>query len=107
MKSGLKTFHLFPSAMDYAQSSMSYPRSRGDSSILESQYVVGAVNCLKFSYNMSGEHVGRLNVYIVDQDDAASLVWRLAGNQGNDWKYAQVFINVSQGFKVSDRKKKC
>ena len=88
-------------AMDYIQTTMSYPRGRGDRSIVESQYVVGAVNCLKFSYNMTGENVGRLNVHTVGQDDTASLLWRLAGEQGNDWKSAQAPIDAFYGFKVS------
>lgn len=50
---------------------------------------------------MSGEDVGRLNVYIVGQDEETSLPWRLAGNQGNEWKIAQVAIDAAQGFKVS------
>ena len=81
---------------------MSYPRKRDDRSIIESRYLGGEVNCLKFSYNISGENVGRLNVYRVDQDDKPLLLWRLAGDQGNEWKSAQVPIDVSQGFKVSD-----
>ena len=60
------------------------------------------MNCLKFSYIISGENVGRLNVYRLDQDDKPFLLWRLAGDQGNEWKSAQVPIDASQGFKVSD-----
>ena len=92
----------FFAAIDYVQINMSYPRARGDLSILESQYVVGAVNCLNFSYNMTGENVGRLNVYIVGQDSTESLLWRLAGNQSNEWKSGQVPIDVAEGFKVSN-----
>lgn len=87
------------SATEYVQTSMSYPRQRGDLSVLESHYVVGTVNCLSFLYYMSGD-VGRLNVYVVGQDEATSLLWRLAGNQGNDWNIAQLPVNVAQGFKV-------
>ncbi len=85
---------------------MSYPRQRSDRSILESQYIVGAVNCLSFYYFMSGEGVGRLNVKIVGQDEATSLLWRLAGNQSNEWEIAQVPIDAAQGFKVSNGSKK-
>ncbi|KAL9958573.1 hypothetical protein ACROYT_G035603 [Oculina patagonica] len=87
-------------ATHYVQTSMSYPRQRGDLSILESQYIVGAVNCLSFYYFMSGEGVGSLNVNIVGQDEATSLLWRLAGNQSNEWEIAQVPIDAAQGFKV-------
>ena len=88
-------------ATEYVETSMSYSRQRGNLSILESEYLVGAVNCLSFYYYMSGEDVGRLNVYIVGQDEETSLPWRLAGNQGNEWKIAQVAIDAAQGFKVS------
>lgn len=60
------------------------------------------MNCLKFFYNMSGENLGRLNVYSVDQDDKPFLLWRLAGDQGNEWRSAQVPVDAFQGFKVSD-----
>lgn len=79
---------------------MRYPRQSGDLSVLESQYFVGAVNCLTFYYYISGEGVGRLNVYIVGQDKLTSLSWRLAGDQGNDWKLGQLRIDEVQGFKV-------
>jgi len=78
---------------------MSYPRQRGDLSALESHYIVGTVNCLSFLYHISGD-VGKLNVYIVGQDEATSLLWRLAGNQGNEWHPAQLPVNATQGFKV-------
>ena len=80
---------------------MAYPRSKGDHSILESQHVVGTAKCLKFSYKISGDDVGRLNVYIVSQDDSASLLWRISGSEGNEWKTAQVPIDVALGFKVT------
>ena len=79
---------------------MSYPRQRGDLSILESYYIVRVANCLRFSYFMSGEGIGRLNVYAVGQDEATSLLWRLSGNQGNGWKIAEVPIYAVQGYKV-------
>lgn len=94
----LCVFHF--AATDYVQTSMSYPCQRGDLSVLESHYIVGAVNCLSFLYYMSGEDVGRLNVYIVGQDEATSLLWRLAGNQGNEWNIAQLPIDAAEGFKV-------
>ena len=80
---------------------MAYPRSKGDLSILESQHVVGTAKCLRFSYKISGDDVGRLNVYIVSQDDSASLLWRISGSEGNEWKTAQVPIDVALGFKVT------
>jgi len=85
---------------------MGYPRQRGDLSALESHYVVGTINCLSFLYYMSGEDVGKLNVYVVGQDEATSLLWRLAGNQGNEWNTAQLPVNAAEGFKVGRTVKK-
>ena len=85
---------------------MSYTRQRGDLSILESHYIVGTINCLSFLYYMSGEDVGKLNIYVVGQDEATSLLWRLAGNQGNEWNTAQLPVNAAQGFKVGRTVKK-
>ena len=84
---------------------MSYPRQRGDLSVLESHYFLGIVNCLSFLYYMSGD-VGRLNVYIVGQDEATSLLWRLTGNQGNHWNIAQLPVNATEGFKVGRTEEK-
>ena len=49
---------------------------------------------------MSGD-VGRLNVYVVGQDEVTSLLWRLTGNQGNHWNTAQLRVNAVEGFKVA------
>lgn len=81
---------------------MSYPRKRGDQSVIESHYIVRAVNCLTFSYNMSGENLGRLNVFSVDQNEKTFLLWRLAGDQGNQWKTGQAQVHSPFGFKVND-----
>ncbi|KAJ7382744.1 hypothetical protein OS493_033029 [Desmophyllum pertusum] len=62
-------------ATEYVETSMSYSRQRGNLSILEVRYLVGAVNCLSFYYYMSGEDVGRLNVYIVGQDEETSFAY--------------------------------
>ena len=82
---------------------MSYPRQRTTLSALESIYLAGTVNCLSFHYNMSGENAGRLNIFTVDQENAISLRWRLVGDQGNQWKFAQVTLNAVHGFKVISR----
>lgn len=73
---------------------------------MQSEYTVGAKNCATFSFYMSGENLGRLNVYIVDQDKKAFLIWRLAGNQGDEWKSARVPVNMSYAFRVSNIIKK-
>ena len=61
------------------------------------------MNCLSFHYNMSGENASRLNIFTVDQENTISLRWRLVGDQGNQWKFAQVTLNAVHGFKVISR----
>lgn len=51
--------------------------------------------CLKFWYNMYGVNVNRLSVYSKNAG-VMSQVWTRFGNQGLDWKYAQVHI-TNQG----------
>lgn len=95
-------FCIFFSVINYAQSSLAYPRQSGNLSVLESQFLVETYNCLRFYYLMSGENVGRLNVYIIDQDRKVALAWRLTGSQGEDWELGQFRIDAAQGFKVSN-----
>lgn len=63
-----------------------------------SVYVRTAGVCLKFWYNMYGAHVNNLNLYYQSVSSANNkhLLWNKHGNQGSDWKYAQVHLQ-SQG----------
>lgn len=72
----------------YTESSS--PRSKGDTARLESRYVSAHYNCVMFKYHMYGSRMGRLNVYIKDGLSRRTLLWRLAGDQGNNWKDAQI-----------------
>ena len=39
---------------------------------------------------MHGERIGRLNVYIKNGLSHKALLWRLAGDQGDQWNNAQI-----------------
>ena len=62
--------------------------------ISPSVYVTSAGVCLKFWYNMYGAHVNNLNLYYqgVSASSTKHLLWNKHGNQGSDWKYAQVHL---------------
>lgn len=51
--------------------------------------------CLTFWYHMYGEGMGELNVYIKPVTGSLRKVWSLSGDQGDQWKMAQVTLNSS------------
>lgn len=56
--------------------------------------------CLSFTYHMNGSTIGRLNVFIRGPDSEESLLWRLAGSQGNKWNTATVPIERKSPYQV-------
>lgn len=48
--------------------------------------------CLTFWYHMYGSGMGELNVYIKPVTGSLRNVWSLSGDQGNEWKMAQVTL---------------
>lgn len=51
--------------------------------------------CLTFWYHMYGSGMGELNVYIKPITGSLRKVWSLSGDQGNEWKMAQVTLDSS------------
>ena len=51
---------------------------------------VSGEQCLTFFYHMLGFHIGQLNVLVND-----TVVMSMVGEQGRDWKMAQVELNGS------------
>lgn len=49
--------------------------------------------CLTFWYHMYGSSMGELNVYNKPVTGSLRKVWSLSGDQGNDWKMAQVTLD--------------
>ena len=49
---------------------------------------------------MYGSTIGRLNVYIRDHGGQETLLWRLAGDQGEQWYSASVPIASKLPFQV-------
>ena len=51
---------------------------------------------------MWGQHIETLNVYAQRQGSNGKPVWTRNGNQGNAWKQAEVAIDATSDFKVSE-----
>ena len=84
----------------YAFLESSYPIEKGFSGILTTSFF-SQYNCLRFSYHMYGKNIGRLNVFGPDSDGGnKTLLWRIAGDQGNEWQYGLVKLkhDSSQDF---------
>jgi len=57
--------------------------------------------CLSFWYHMFGSGMGELNVYLKSVTGAMAKVWSLSGDQGDEWKMAQVtLINSASDYLV-------
>ena len=60
-------------------------------------------SCLIFWYDMYGKDVDSLNVYVTYPGATAfpgDLVWSLAGNRGDQWRGAEVVLNITVDFQV-------
>jgi hypothetical protein len=56
--------------------------------------------CLNFWYHAYGKDVDDLNVY-VKKGEESSRIWRMSGNQGNQWRPAAVTILEAFDFQVT------
>ncbi|XP_078334103.1 MAM and LDL-receptor class A domain-containing protein 1-like [Crassostrea virginica] len=87
----------------YAYIETSAPRRRGQKAQLlsASQAPTGiSGKCFKFWYHMYGRTVGTLNVYVSKNVSSSNLLWTLSGNQGNQWKPAQLSVTSTQSFNL-------
>ncbi|XP_028396414.1 MAM and LDL-receptor class A domain-containing protein 2-like [Dendronephthya gigantea] len=76
----------------------SSPRRQGDKAYLASPSVSGA-QCLKFSYHMYGASIGSLIVY-QSMNGRMTEVSKMSGDQGNQWKKAEVELPSANNYKV-------
>ncbi len=90
---------MFSLAGKYVYIETSSPRRPNEKAYLISPKVSGA-QCLKFSYHMYGSHIRSLKVYQA-MSDRWSQLFEKSGNQGNQWKKAEVQINNGAGYSVS------
>ncbi|XP_066300037.1 MAM and LDL-receptor class A domain-containing protein 1-like [Branchiostoma lanceolatum] len=57
--------------------------------------------CLRFWYHMFGYHVDFLKVYTSSGGSLQGPIWQKYGNQGNEWKYAQVHLTATGVYQVA------
>ena len=58
--------------------------------------------CLSFWYHMYGSGMGELNVYVKPVTGAMRKVWSQAGDQGDEWKMAQLtLISKTSDYQVN------
>ena len=79
----------------------SAPLVAGDTALLNSERLTPTAGfaCLSFWYHMYGSGIGQLRVLIdhgipntheIDDDQKQFPIWVLSGEQGNEWRKAQV-----------------
>lgn len=68
----------------------------GDKAHLETDmYISSASKCkLTFWYNMYGDKMGDLNVYMKTEIGQLQKLWSQSGNQGQSWKYVSINFDI-------------
>jgi hypothetical protein len=92
----------------YAYMEASSPATYGDSAQLISAFMFMAPDelyCLSFQYHMFGKEIGALQVYTTERgfNVGKRLIWSRSGNQGDQWKIAQVPITGPVQFHSRER----
>ncbi|KAK3736109.1 hypothetical protein QZH41_013539 [Actinostola sp. cb2023] len=79
-----------------------YPRFKGENHYYRTDFILSSKNCLTFFYIINGTNPGRLNVYLGGYLGNETLLWRLAGQQGehNSWLKAQVPISSDIAYQI-------
>ena len=87
---------MFSLAGNYIYIETSRPRTQFQKAYLISPKVRGD-QCVRFSYHMNGENIGSLQVskddLLFESSSFLSELFTKSGNQGNQWKKAEVQVN--------------
>ncbi len=82
----------------------SLPRRPGDTARIQSEQFTATSSkgrCMKFWYHMLGPDIGNLTVYLnVTGSSKLIPLWRLSGNQGNQWLNGKLPINSAKSYMV-------
>ncbi|XP_031568759.1 MAM and LDL-receptor class A domain-containing protein 2-like [Actinia tenebrosa] len=80
----------------------SAPAATGNTARLLSKiFPATSGRCMSFWYSMYGGGMGDLNVYLKDPETGAmEKIWSKSGDQGQDWKNAEVTIKRAANYKV-------
>ena len=83
----------------------SWPRRPGDTARIQSELFTPTPSkgrCMSFWYHMYGPDIGNLTVYMnVTGTKVLQPLWRLSGNQGNQWFNGKLPIRSTQSYMVS------
>ncbi|KAK2170566.1 hypothetical protein LSH36_2g14112 [Paralvinella palmiformis] len=81
----------------------SSPRRYGDRAVMYLPFTAGGTFCLSFYYHMFGFHVGVLDVFVLEDGKEEIILWRMAGQKGRDWLFAEVVLNLHTNDKIGIR----
>eukprot|EP00794_Sanderia_malayensis_P013852 gene13852-15300_t len=87
----------------YLYTEASSPAETGDIAVLQSQeFPPTTGQCMSFWYHMFGEDIGCLEVHVRDEKTGKSKqIWTLSGDQGDQWKEANVTIKSSDIYRIT------
>jgi hypothetical protein len=86
-------FYLIAGYYMYIETSS--PRVNGDNAVIEKQVTLDGNDCLRFFYQMNGQDVRTLNVYVGN-----TKVLTKSGSEGQPWKSAEVRLSQTGSQKV-------
>ena len=90
-------FFIFAGSYIFIEASQKNP---GDKARLLSGWIEpNETICVQFWYHMHGSDIGNLSIYL-KTNQSETLVWRLSGDQGNRWRFAQTALNSPSLYKV-------
>lgn len=94
---GLSFVHSFIHSRlgNYIYAEASSPRNKGNRARMTQYLFLRHKACLFFHYHMYGADMGTLKVYISNR-----LVWKLHGNQGNQWVKATIPLQKAGFYRV-------
>ena len=87
-------FYMYLPAVGFAQGSKSRMDAGKNFPLTPSEG-----SCLSVWYNMNGENIGTLNIYVKSSSQELK-VWSKSGNQSQEWRNARITLNVQTEFRV-------
>ncbi|CAF4185562.1 unnamed protein product, partial [Rotaria sp. Silwood2] len=79
----------------YIHIDASYPAKQNDTSRIMSEHLIVGQGCFSLWYHMYGVDIGSLVIYTSIKSKPMTEVYRINGEQGNEWKKLNVDIGVT------------
>ena len=70
------------------------------STFTSKQFPATAGRCFEFHYHMWGDHMGKLELFVLSSGGQKSLLWYKSGNKGQKWIRQIVNINSSTSYQI-------